>query len=602
MLTNNEIMEARDKATLLSIAGPWPIALTLATYLPAGDLINLARTSIPLRAVLHGLQPPSPADLQFTSHSRPRPALRIGDHQTSYWKQLKQAAPFLCASPTHTKGSSPRPCRYCSTPICEACIVRDSFAKRNENTFKNRCRFLCKECWNSGNPHRRCRFKGDSDSPQGGASRYNFAPGDGEFCACTNKDDGWLCISCKDMQNAEANASGSRLCFGEACSEALEEDKDRRRICLWCDRPMLRGRASIESRLAFDQKILQDARAKRSLGFEDRTRKQQTLYRMSRRELRGDEAVERDPLADAPQFVRHLDTMNYQSFMRREHAPSGEQVYQSKFGRWVYGRNFLIEIGKCCKRLPKRSEFRNLTTGGWKIPGRTNLKAGYWKYENCGKKRKQRDKRKRLEPVSIPTTAQSAEHVGFDLPEAETAVMNDDYAVALALQYELDREMAERLNAEFVADAAEVDTTQFEHEPADSDSNEGSSRHFLTACDFTVEAGRDIQDREHTLHHELIDDTVFQSQTQSNNSTLTYYSSENTRLPSGLDDSRSSIVLEPSLDLNVASDDLTSLPLSRTQPEAEVDASNHQANIEGPNERSTAGLFPDDKSPIYYTR
>ena len=599
MLTNNEIMEARDKATLLSIASPWPIALTLATYLPAGDLINLARTSIPLRAALHGLQPPSPADLQFTSYSRSRPALRIGDHQTSYWKRLKQAAPFLCASPTHTKGSSPRPCRYCSTPICEACIVRDSFAKHSENTFKNRCRFLCKGCWNSGNPHRRCRFKGDPDSTQDGASRYNFAPGDGEFCACTNKDDGWLCIGCKDMQNAEANVSGSQLCFGEACSVALEEDKDRRRICLWCDRPTLRGRASIESRLAFDQKM-QDARAKRGLSFEDRTRKQQKLYRMSRRELRGNEAVEQDPLADAPQFVRHLDTMNYQRFMRREHAPSGEQVYQSKLGRWVYDRNFLIEIGKRCKRLPRRSEFRNLTTGDGKEPGRTNLEAGYWKCENYGKERKQRDKQRRLEPVSIPTSAQSAEHVGFDLPESETTVMNDDYAVALALQYELDREMAESLNAEFVADAAEVDTTQFEHEPADSDSDsdEGSSRHFLTARDSTGEADRGIQDREHTLHHELIDDTVFQSQTQSNNSTLTY-SSENTRLPSGLDDSRSSIVPEPPLDLSVAGNDLTSLPLSRTQPEAEVEESNHQANIEGPNEQSTAGPFPDDRSPMY---
>jgi hypothetical protein len=392
------------------------------------------------------------------------------------------------------------------------------------------------------------------------------------------------------MQNAEANTSGSRLCFGEACSVALEEDKDRRRICLWCDRPMLRGRASFESRLAFDQKM-QDARAKRSLSFEDRTRKQQNLYRMSRRELRGNEAVKQDPLADAPQFVRHLDTMNYQRFMRWEHAPSGEQVYQSKLGRWVYDRNFLIEIGKRCKRLPKRSEFRNLTTGDGKDPGRTNLEAGYWKCENCGKKRKQRRK---PEPVSNPTSAQSAEHVGFDLPESEATDMNDDYAVALALQYELDREMAESLNAEFVVDAAEVDTIQFEHEPAASDSDERSSRRFPTARDFTVEADRDIQDRDHTLvHHELVDDTVFQSQTQSNNSTLTY-SSENTRLPSGLDDS---IVPESSPDVNVAGDGLTSLPLSRTQAEAEVEESNHQANTGGPNEQLTAGLFPDDRSP-----
>jgi hypothetical protein len=391
------------------------------------------------------------------------------------------------------------------------------------------------------------------------------------------------------MQNAEANTSGSQQCFGEACSVALEEDKDRRRICLWCDRPTLRGRASFGSRLAFDQKM-QDARARRGLSFEDRTRKQQKLYRMSRRELRGNEAVDQDPLADAPQFVRHLDTMNYQRFMRREHAPSGEQVYQSKLGRWVYDRNFLIEIGRCCKRLPKRNEFRNLTTGDGKEPGRTNLEAGYWRYENRGNKRKQREKRRRPEPVSIVTGAQSAEQVEVDLLESATTDMNDDYAVALALQYELDREMAESLNAEFVADAAEVDTTRFEREPADadSDSDEGS---FSTARDFTIEADQDIQDRRRTLHHKLTDDTVFQNQKQSSNSTLTY-SSENTRLPSGLDDSQSSIVSESSLDLNVAGDDLTSPPWSRTQPEAEVDGSNHQANIEGPNGQSVTRPFP----------
>jgi hypothetical protein len=175
--------------------------------------------------------------------------------------------------------------------------------------------------------------------------------------------------------------------------------------------------------------------------------------------------------------------------------------------------------------------------------------------------------------------------------------MNDDYAVALALQYELDREMAESLNAEFVADASEFDTTQFEREPvdSDSDSDEGS---FSTARDFTVEADQGIQDRQRTLRHELTDDTVFQNQKQSNNSPLTY-SSKNTRLPSGLDDSQCSIVPEPSLDLNVAGDNPTSLPLSRTQPKAEADESNHQANIEAPNEQSVTGPFPSDRPPMY---
>jgi hypothetical protein len=515
-------MEAGDAATLLSIASPWPIAITLATYLPAGDLINLARTSVLLRAALHGFQPPSATDLQAIPRSQARPALRIGAHETSYWKQLKEAAPFLCASPTHTKGSRPRPCRYCSTPICEACIVRDSFAKGAENTFKNRCRFLCKSCWNSGNPHRRCSFKCEPVSPQPGPSRYNFAPGDGEFCACTNKDDGWVCIRCKDVQNAEANATGFRVCFGEGCTAMLEEDKDRRRICLWCDRPMLRGRASMESRLAFYQKM-QDARAMRGLSFDDATRKQQKLYKMSRRELRGDEAVAQDPEADAPQFVRHLDTTNYQRFMRREHTPSGEQVYQSKLGRWVYDRAFLLGIGRCCKRLPKCDDVRNLTRGDGKQIETTNLE-----------KSEQQDKRRRIKQHGnidsmpsrdaefgsmlhlkgndeaealefqhirrsffLPAEGKAADRSGTGLLESESLQdMSDDYSFALALQAELDREMAETLNAEFVVDAAEeAGITEFESESAETDSDK-QCIHPLTSHSFVPKKDRGVQDRE----------------------------------------------------------------------------------------------------------
>jgi hypothetical protein len=515
-------MEAGDAATLLSIASPWPIAITLASYLPAGDLINLARTSVQLRAALHGFQPPSATDLQATPRSYPRLAPRIGSHETSYWKQLKEASPFLCASPTHTKGSRPHPCRYCSTPICEACIVRDSFAKGAENTFKNRCRFLCKSCWNSGNPHRRCRFKGDPASPEPGPSRYNFAPGDGEFCACTTKDDGWVCIRCKDVQNAEANSTGFGLCFGEGCTSVLEEDKDRRRICLWCDRPMLRGRASMESRLAFDQKM-HDVRTMRGLSFEEATRKQQKLYKMSRRELRGDEAVAQDADADAPQFVRHLDTTNYQRFMRREHTPSGEQVYQSKLGRWVYDRTFLLEIGKCCKRLPKSVEVRNLTRVDGKQIERTNLE----KSEELDKRRRMRrhgkvdsmtprdaefgsmlhlkgsDEAEALEfqhtrrSFFLPAETKAAERSGTGMLESESLQdMSDDYAFALALQAELDQEAAETLNAEFVADAAEeAHITQFESESVETESDEQYKRP-LTSHSFVPPKNRDVQDRD----------------------------------------------------------------------------------------------------------
>jgi hypothetical protein len=380
-------------------------------------------------------------------------------------------------------------------------MVRDSFAKRGENTFKNRCRFLCKGCWNAGNPHRRCRFKDKPISLQDGSSRYNFAPGQGEFCTCTHKDDGWVCISCKDMQNAEATTSGFMLCFGEGCTAVLEEDKDRRRICLWCDRPMLRGRASMESKLAFDQKM-QDARAERGISFEEGTRKRQKLYKMSRRELRGDEAVAHDPEADAPQFVRHLDTTNYQRFMRREQAPSGQQVYQSKSGRWVYHREFLLEIGRYCKRMPKRDDVRVLTRGDGMRIERTNLE----KSEEQDQRRRMKKHGQKYSMTSVDSGSGNMLHLRDNdkaeatalrgmrrfsfLPNKTKAIeqgepsihqsesvqdVSDDYMVALALQAQLDREMADALNAEFVADVAEAACLQIlEHEPEDTESDQYS--------------------------------------------------------------------------------------------------------------------------------
>ena len=63
--------------------------------------------------------------------------------------------------------------------------------------------------------------------------------------------------------------------------------------------------------------------------------------RMTRRELRGDEAVKGDPLADLPQFVRDLDVVNYRSLMREDCVPSSEDIYDSKQGHFRYSRSFL---------------------------------------------------------------------------------------------------------------------------------------------------------------------------------------------------------------------------------------------------------------------
>lgn len=303
------------------------------------------------------------------------------------------------------------------------------------------------------------------------------------------------------MQNAEATTSGFMLCFGEGCTAVLEEDKDRRRICLWCDRPMLRGRASMESKLAFDQKM-QDARAERGISFEEGTRKRQKLYKMSRRELRGDEAVAHDPEADAPQFVRHLDTTNYQRFMRREQAPSGQQVYQSKSGRWVYHREFLLQIGRHCKRMPKRDGVRVLTRGDGMQIERTNLE----KSEEQDQRRRMKKHGQKYSMTSagsgsgnmlhlrdndeaeatalldvrrfsfLPNKAKAIEQGEPSIHQPESVQdVSDDYMVAMALQAQLDREMADALNAEFVADVAEAACLQIlEHDSEDTESDQHS--------------------------------------------------------------------------------------------------------------------------------
>ena len=68
---------------------------------------------------------------------------------------------------------------------------------------------------------------------------------------------------------------------------------------------------------------------------------------MSRRVMRGSAAClaltdgKDSPEHDQPLFVRHLDAVNYRSFMSEREVPSPENVYRSKHGRWVYHRSFM---------------------------------------------------------------------------------------------------------------------------------------------------------------------------------------------------------------------------------------------------------------------
>ena len=197
-----------------------------------------------------------------------------------------------------------------------------------------------------------------------------------DYCTCTLKDDGWLCLECKDRQNWEAISSGETICHGKNCGAELDPDKERRRICLWCDRalPMQIGGTT---RHHWNQKMV-EARARnaasRQADLEEYNRRRLRLMRMSRREMRGDEAVKGDPDADIPQFVRHLDTINYRSFMGESAAPTGDSVYDSKRGYWRYGMEFVLKIGARCKHVsmpPQLADLNQTHPGGLRF-ARTN--------------------------------------------------------------------------------------------------------------------------------------------------------------------------------------------------------------------------------------
>ena len=232
-------------ASLLELLYSYPIQENLVTVLPLGDLFNLSRTSSAIRAVLHGfsvqlLQKPSLFEAV-------RPALSIGKHNTSYWKNLKAKSPLYCSEPQHTKGNKVKGCLMCSMPVCEACIIKASFGKRDENTFPSRIRSLCADCFNLGNPHRESSvFEGKENTTQTSYLRRTE-------CTCTVKD-GHLCLSCKTKQNSKLDCRENQ-CFGIGCSTSKTHSFGGR-ICLWCNHPLPRERSRAESRRIYDARHL----------------------------------------------------------------------------------------------------------------------------------------------------------------------------------------------------------------------------------------------------------------------------------------------------------------------------------------------------------
>lgn len=339
--------------TLFDLIYASPVAEHLASCLTTGGLLNLARTNSHYRAILHGFALRNLGS-SHEDQRNIRSEVSIGKQHTNRWENLKRLSQWVCESPNHTKGSAPRYCRLCSIPICEACIVRDSIGK-SEKTYLKRTRHMCKDCWLNGRPHRGCRI--DSTGKAKWKNPYVFAPNEGDFCTCTPKDN-WLCLDCKAKQNAEANQSKPAICFGEACNNPPGEEKDRRRICLWCDHPLTRGPPTMESRIAYDMKCLdQSIRLRNQYRNEswqeklDRLVLKGQLGRISRRDLIDVKKLPTGPddgntWSRRPHFLAAFDVIDYAAC--GVEPPQQCRVLASRNGEFRYDENFLLQFRDRC--------------------------------------------------------------------------------------------------------------------------------------------------------------------------------------------------------------------------------------------------------------
>ncbi|KAL9109353.1 MAG: hypothetical protein Q9227_005983 [Pyrenula ochraceoflavens] len=161
--------------------------------------------------------------------------------------------------------------------------------------------------------------------------------------------------------NAEAIESGFKSCFGRDCHETLHEDKDRRKICLWCDRPMSRGRATLERRAAYDQLCLDRAlQDRRERTLEDQQQKRRKLWRtfraarISRQDLRIRQGIpnsdDDDEIgADVPWFLAGLAIVDYEALGVR--PPCHESIILASTGFFQYDESFLFQFKDRCKTL-----------------------------------------------------------------------------------------------------------------------------------------------------------------------------------------------------------------------------------------------------------
>lgn len=239
---------------LLDLLFPYPIVEDLASSLALGDLFSLSKVNSAYRAALHGFENAVSHEDITKRNVTLRPSLLIGAHRTRFWENLKARTRLQCSEPQHKRGSNAKGCLICSMPVCEACIIKASFAKRKDTTFQNRHRPLCSDCWYTGNPHRK--------HPVGPINTKVLEPypdqaAKGDICICAAKD-GILCLQCRTDQNDRVENEVGK-CYGQNCPQGNAVSKSTEmygRVCLWCSRQLPESRSRAESRRDYDARHL----------------------------------------------------------------------------------------------------------------------------------------------------------------------------------------------------------------------------------------------------------------------------------------------------------------------------------------------------------
>ena len=150
---------------------------------------------------------------------------------------------MLCSELNHTRGDNIRGCLMCSMPVCEACIIKESFGKRDEKTFQHRTRTLCPDCYDTETPHIEQTLK------PGMKGKNATLPA----CICTPKE-GYLCLRCKIEQRSKLAVKLAR-CYGQGCKRT-QPGGFPGRICLWCDLRLPGERSRAEARRDYDVRHL----------------------------------------------------------------------------------------------------------------------------------------------------------------------------------------------------------------------------------------------------------------------------------------------------------------------------------------------------------